>query len=61
MTVLLDAASWGKTVTGTVMDFLRAKKEPPRFIPLDFEIVTQKNAYEHIPPALRERLGVKPR
>jgi ABC-type sugar transport system substrate-binding protein len=61
MTVLLDAATWGKTVTGTVMDFLRAKKEPPRFIPLDFVIVTQKNAYEHIPPALRERLGVKPR
>lgn len=61
MTVLLDAASWGKTVTATVMDFLRAKKEPPRFIPLDFVIVTQKNAYDHIPAALRERLGVKPR
>jgi len=61
MTVLLDAGAWGKTVIATVMDFLRAKKEPPRFIPLDFAIVTQKNAYDHIPAALRERLGVKPR
>ncbi len=61
MTVLLDAATWGKTVTGIVMEFLRAKKEPARFIPLDFVIVTQKNAYDHIPAALRERLGVKPR
>lgn len=60
-TVLLDPVGWGRLAANTVTDFLKTKKAPPRFISLEFSMVEQKNAFDLIPPPLRERLGVKPR
>lgn len=60
-TVLLDPIGWGKLAAVTVAEYLKAKKQPPRFISLEFSMVGQKNAYDLIPPPLRDRLGVKPR
>ena len=60
-TVLLDPVGWGKLAANTVADFLQQGKKAERFISLDFSMVTQQNAYDLIPPPLRERLGVKPR
>ena len=60
-TVLLDPSGWGALSASVVGDFLKNKKKPPRFVSLEFNMVTQKNAFDLIPPPLRERLGVKPR
>lgn len=60
-TVLLDPSGWGSLSASVVGDFLKNKKKPPRFVSLEFNMVTQKNAFDLIPPPLRERLGVKPR
>ncbi|MEI6301236.1 MAG: ABC transporter substrate-binding protein [Betaproteobacteria bacterium] len=59
--VLLDPVGWGKLAADTVAEFLKNKKVPQRFVSLQFSMVTQQNAYDLIPPPLRERLGVKPR
>lgn len=60
-TVLLDPVGWGKLAASTVADYLKAKKQPERFISLKFSMVGQKDAYDLIPAPLRDRLGVKPR
>ncbi len=60
-TVLLDPVGWGALSATVVADYLKTKKVPPRFVSLEFSMVTQKNAYDLIAPPLRERLGVKPR
>jgi len=61
-TILLDPIGWGRTTAQIVIDYLEKKQEPKdQFIPLVADLVTQKNAYELIPPPLREKLGAKPR
>jgi ribose transport system substrate-binding protein len=61
-TILLDPIGWGKTSAQIVIDYLAKKQEPKaQFTPLVSELVTAKNAYDKIPPPLRERLGVKPK
>lgn len=57
-TVLLDPVGWGKTAANTVADFLLNKNEPAPFVTFDFRMVDKADAFELIPPALRERLGV---
>jgi ABC-type sugar transport system substrate-binding protein len=62
MTILLDPVGWGKQAALMVSDFLANKKQPDAFVePFTPEVVTQANAYDKIPPPLREKLGVKPR
>jgi ribose transport system substrate-binding protein len=62
MTILLDPVGWGKQAAQMVADFLTKKQEPSAFVePFTPEVVTQANAYDKIPPPLREKLGVKPR
>ncbi|MDP9896835.1 ribose transport system substrate-binding protein [Variovorax boronicumulans] len=58
-TVLLDPVAWGKTAANTVADYLQNKQTPPRFIPMQHRTVGQSEAFDLIPPALREKLGVK--
>ncbi len=58
-TVLLDPVGWGKSAANTVADYLLDKKVPAKFVPMDHKVVTQQDAYDHIPPPLREKLGVK--
>jgi ribose transport system substrate-binding protein len=61
-TILLDPIGWGRTSADIVINYLVNKKEPEAlFTPLVAELITQKNAYDNIPPPLREKLGVKPR
>jgi ABC-type sugar transport system substrate-binding protein len=62
MTILLDPVGWGKQAAQMVADYLLKKQEPSAFIePFTPEVVSQANAYDKIPPPLREKLGVKPR
>jgi ribose transport system substrate-binding protein len=62
MTILLDPVGWGKQSALMVTDYLTKKKEPDAFVePFTPEVVTQANAYDKIPPPLREKFGVKPR
>ncbi|ROT43914.1 ABC transporter substrate-binding protein [Pusillimonas sp. NJUB218] len=58
-TVLLDPVGWGKTAANVVADYLLEGKKPAKFTPMDHKVVTQKEAYDNIPPPLREKLGVK--
>jgi ribose transport system substrate-binding protein len=61
-TILLDPIGWGRTSAEIVINYLVNKKEPEaHFTPLVAELITQKNAYDNIPPPLRDKLGVKPR
>lgn len=61
-TILLDPVGWGRTSAQIVIDYLEKKQEPKeQFTPLVAELVTQKNAYDLVPPPLRERLGLKSR
>jgi|GEM_PF-566667 len=61
-TILLDPIQWGRLSAQIVIDYLVNKKEPKSlFTPLVAELVTEKNAFEKIPPPLREKLGVKPK
>lgn len=57
-TVLLDPAGWGRTAATTVADFLQNKKEPEPFVTFQFKLIAQPEAFDLIPPPLRERLGV---
>ena len=57
-TVLLDPVGWGRTAANTVADFLQNKKEPAPFVTFDFRMVDKADAFDLIPPPLRERLGV---
>ncbi len=62
MTILLDPVGWGKQAAQMVTDYLSKKQEPSAFVePFTPEVVEQANAYDKIPPPLREKLGVKPR
>ena len=63
MTILLDPIGWGKQTAQMVSDFLLKQKEPsgPLVEPFTPEVISQANAYDKIPPPLREKLGVKPR
>jgi ribose transport system substrate-binding protein len=58
-TVLLDPVTWGKTAANMVADYLQKKEQPARFVPMQHRVVSQGEAYDLIPPPLRERLGVK--
>jgi ribose transport system substrate-binding protein len=61
MTILLDPVGWGKQAAQMVADYLLKKQEPSASVePFTPEVVSQANAYDKIPPALREKLGVKP-
>jgi ribose transport system substrate-binding protein len=57
-TVLLDPVGWGKTAAETVADFLQQGKQPEPFVTFQFRMVGRSEAYDLIPPPLRERLGV---
>ena len=57
-TVLLDPTGWGRPAATTVADFLQNKKEPDPFVTFQFRLVGQSEAFDLIPPPLRERLGV---
>ena len=57
-TVLLDPVGWGRTAATTVADFLQNKKEPEPFVTFQYRLVGQAEAFDLIPPPLRERLGV---
>jgi ribose transport system substrate-binding protein len=57
-TVLLDPVGWGKTAAETVADFLQKGREPEPFVTFQFRMVGRADAYDLIPPPLRERLGV---
>jgi ABC-type sugar transport system substrate-binding protein len=57
-TVLLDPNTWGKTAANIVADYLQKKQPPPRFVPMQHQVVSQPEAFDLIPPPLRERLGV---
>ena len=62
MTILLDPIGWGKQAAQMVSDYLLKKKEPTELVePFTPEVISQANAYDKIPPPLREKLGVKPR
>lgn len=58
-TVLLDPATWGRTAAFAVADYLQKGAKPPRFIPMEHRLVVQKDAFDLIPPPLREKFGVK--
>jgi len=58
-TVLLDPIGWGRTAALTVADYLQNKKEPESFVTFQYRMVGQADAFDLIPPPLRERLGVK--
>lgn len=58
-TVLLDPAAWGKTAANIVADYLQKNQQPARFVPMQHRVVAQPEAFDLIPPPLRERLGVK--
>ena len=57
-TVLLDPVGWGKAAAETVSDFLQKGKEPPPFVTFEYRMVGKAEAFDLIPPPLRERLGV---
>lgn len=62
MTIALDPVGWGKAAAQMVSDFLKEGKQPDAlFEPFVPKAVAQDEAYETIPPHLREKLGVKPR
>lgn len=62
MTILLDPVGWGRQGAQMVADYLVKKQEPDAFVePFTPEVVSQANAYDKIPPPLRDKLGVKPR
>lgn len=62
MTVSLDPVSWGRQGATVVSDYLLDGKEPAsQFIQLDPEAVTEANAYDLMPPPLREKFNLKPR
>lgn len=58
-TVLLDPVGWGRTAANTVADYLLDGKQVEKFTPMEHRVVTQADAYDHIPPPLRDKLGVK--
>lgn len=58
-TVLLDPIGWGRTAALTVADYLQNKKEPEPFVTFQYRMVAQSDAFDLIPPPLRDRLGVK--
>ena len=51
--------SWGRTAANTVADYLLDGKQVEKFTPMEHRVVTQADAYDHIPPPLRDKLGVK--
>jgi ABC-type sugar transport system substrate-binding protein len=57
-TVLLDPVGWGKTAAETVADYLQKGKEPEPFVTFEYRLVGKADAFDLIPPPLRERLGV---
>jgi ribose transport system substrate-binding protein len=57
-TVLLDPVAWGQTSANMVADFLLKKQVPAKFVPMKHRMVGQAEAYDLVPPPLRERLGV---
>jgi ABC-type sugar transport system substrate-binding protein len=62
MTILLDPVGWGRQGAQMVADYLIKKQEPSAFVePFTPEVVSQANAYDKIPPPLRDKLGIKPR
>ncbi len=62
MSVALNPVEWGRLGANAVADFLQNKKLPANeFVALEPKLVTAANAYNMIPPPLRERLGVKPK
>jgi ribose transport system substrate-binding protein len=62
MTVLLNPVEWGRLGANSLADFLQHNKLPSKdFVALEPKLVTNANAYDLIPPPLRERLGVKPK
>lgn len=61
-TVLLDPVDWGRQGAVVVADYLQKQKMPASdFVQLDPRIVSQAEAYDLIPPPLREKFGVKPK
>lgn len=62
MTILLDPMGWGKQGAQLVADYLTKKQEPSPFVePFTPKVIGLNDAYDNIPPPLREKLGVKPR
>lgn len=59
MTVLLDPVTWGRTAATVVADFLQKNQTPVRFMPMQHQVVVQSQAFDLIPPPLRERFGVR--
>lgn len=57
-TVLLDPMAWGQTSANMVADFLLKKQTPAKFVPMKHRVVVQAEAFDLVPPPLRERLGV---
>jgi ABC-type sugar transport system substrate-binding protein len=57
-TVALDPMAWGKTAANTVADYLQNKQSPKKFIPMQYRVVDKTEAFDLIPPPLREKLGV---
>jgi ABC-type sugar transport system substrate-binding protein len=61
MTILLAPDILGKAAANAAADLVQKQIQPPPVVWLPFSVVTEKEAYDLIPPPLRERLGVKPR
>lgn len=61
-TVLLDPVSWGRQGAEVTADFIQKGISPKsQDVMLRSELVTPDNAYDKIPPPLREKLGVQPK
>jgi ribose transport system substrate-binding protein len=61
MSIVLDPVAWGMLGANTVTDFLTSGKLEHEFVALEPKVATSANAYDLIPPGLRDRLGVKPK
>ena len=57
-TVLFDPVSWGKQSAEVVADYLQNGKQPDPLMTFPYRMVTKSDAYDLIPPQLREKLGV---
>lgn len=61
-TVLLDPVSWGRQGADVTADFVQKGISPAsQNVMLKSELVTPDNAFDKIPPPLREKLGVQPK
>ncbi|MGZ5183844.1 MAG: ABC transporter substrate-binding protein [Caldimonas sp.] len=58
-TVYLNPQAWGQVAATAVADFLQKQQTPPRFVPMSHRVVGQAEAFDLIPPPLREKLGVQ--